>query len=198
MDGRDAVQEELFTLFDGPLDACLISFFGCLRLLHQADERLRNINVEASRKQVDLLLRRDGFESRNNRNGDASLSAKLNKREELLVVEEHLRHDIVCSGLDLLAKIQDVALQIGCLEVLLGITRHADAEVGGMSVGHCGVEILSAIQVANHLDEFRTVREAVGLGQEVLLSWQSVASQSHDVIESKEVKVQQFALDATA
>ena len=74
MYGRDIMLKEFAALLDGPVDAGLICFFGCLCLTHQADKFLRNVNVEGTRKQVNLLLRRDGFEAGNDGNGDASLS----------------------------------------------------------------------------------------------------------------------------
>ena len=157
----EAVIEEVAALPDGPVYACLIGMFGSFRLLQKADERLRNVNVKASRKQVNLLLRRDGLQAGDDGNGDASLSAEVNKAEELLVVEEHLRDDIVGPCLHLLLEALDVAFQVGCLEVFLGISSHTDAEVGGKSLFDRRVEICATIQVANHRDEFRAVAEAV-------------------------------------
>ena len=198
MYGGETVIEEVAALLDGPVYACLIGIFGGLCLLQKADERLRNVNVKASRKQVNLLLRRDGLQAGDDGNGDASLSAEVNKAEELLVVEEHLRHDIVRSSLYLLSEVLNVGLKVGGLEVFLGISSHTDAEVGGKSLFDRRVEICAAIQVANHRDEFRTVAEAVGFGYEMLLSWQRIASQSHDIVDAKEVKIKQFAFYVTA
>ena len=198
MYGRETVFQEFSTLLDSPFDAKLIGIFGSLSLVHQADKFLRNVNVEGSRKHVNLLFRRDGFEARNNGNVDASLSAELDKREELLVVEEHLSDDIVRSSLHFPPKILDVALQIGCLEVLLRIACNTDAEVGCKPLLYCRVEILATIQVANHPNQFRTMRETVWFWQKVLLSRQSVTSQSHDVVDAKEVEIKQFALNSTA
>ena len=121
MYGGNAVLEEVATLLDSPVNACLVGFFGGFRLVHQANERLRDIDVEGSRKHLDLLLRRDGFEAGDDGNGDAGLSALFDKAEEALVVEEHLRDDIVGPCLHLLLEMLDVAFQVGCLEVLLGI-----------------------------------------------------------------------------
>ena len=195
MYGGEAVLEEVAALADSPVDACLVGVFGCAGLLQEADEGLRNVNVERARKHVDLLLRRDGFQSGDDGNVDAGVPTEFDKAEEAVVVEEHLGDDVVGSGLHLLLEVMYVALQVGGLEVLLGIGCHADAEVGGKSVLHRRVEVLAAIQVADHADEFRAVGEAVGFGCEVLLAGQSVAAKSHDVIDAQEVEVQQFALD---
>ena len=56
MYGRDAVLEELAALPDCPVNAGLVGFLGGLRLLHQADERLRDVDVERARQQVYLPL----------------------------------------------------------------------------------------------------------------------------------------------
>lgn len=75
MYGRDAVLEELAALADCPVDAGLVGLFGGLRLLHQADERLRDVDVEGSRQHLDLLLRRYGLEARDDGHADAGLPA---------------------------------------------------------------------------------------------------------------------------
>ena len=154
MYGWYAVLQKLAALLDGPVDTQFVGILGCLCFFHQADEFLRNINVERTRKQVYLLARREGFQTRNDGNGDTCFATHVNEAEELLVVEEHLGDDIIGSGLDLAAQMLDVGVEIGSLEVLLGIGCHTDAEVRCKSALDGWVEILSAIQVANHLHQF--------------------------------------------
>ena len=91
-----------------------------------------------------------------------------------------------------------VGLHVGCLVVFLGIGCYAYAEVCAVALLHCGVEILSVVQVVYHAHQFRAVREAVAFGYENLLSGQCIASQGYDIVDAKKVEVKQFAFHSAA
>lgn len=82
MYGGEAVPEEVAALLDGPVDAKLVGVLGGLCPSHQADERLRDVNVKASRQEVDLLLRRDGLEAGDDGDVDACLATFVDEMEE--------------------------------------------------------------------------------------------------------------------
>ena len=90
----------------------------------------------------------------------------------------------------------NVRIQVGRLKVLLRIAGHANTKVRRQSLLHGGVQILTTVQVANHRHQLRAVTEAVGLRDKVALSRQGVATQGHHILNTQEVEVQQFALNA--
>ena len=70
------------------------------------------------------------FQPGNDGNRNADLPAFAFKIEKVLVVEKHLGYDVVGTGLHLLFKPHKVPVHVRGLDVLLGITAHADAKIG--------------------------------------------------------------------
>ncbi len=92
-------------------------------------ERLRHVHVEVPRQVGEMPFVVEELEAGDDRHGDPGLPAPPLEIEERRVVEEHLGHDVVRPGIHLVFQALDVGLQIGRLEVLLGIGSHADAHV---------------------------------------------------------------------
>ena len=90
----------------------------------------------------------------------------------------------------------DVGLEVGSLKMFFGIGCHSDTKVGGTACGDGGVEIVSVVEALNVGNELVGVCESVGLGLEMALPWQGVASEGNDVVDAEEVEVEEFALDA--
>src|SRR5262249_20177885 len=88
------------------------------------------------------------------------------------VVEEQLGDHEVEAGVDLGAKVRDVAVEIAALDVPLGAAGAAEAD-------------LLAVALADEADQVGGVAEAAGGALEALLPGRGVATQGHDVVDAR-------------
>ena len=123
---------------------------GSAKLLHQ---NRGEIDMERlwDRGQVAPAAHR--LDPRDDRHRNIRLSALFDKAEVDLVVEEHLRDDVVGTRVDLLLEHGDVELKVGRLAVLLGVAGDPDAEVGLLRILQSRVEVVSCIEVNDLADE---------------------------------------------
>ena len=100
-----------------------------LTLHNLLGQRLRDVTVEClgnHRQLTELCHRLDAWHDRYR---DAHLAGFLHKVEVFLVVEEQLGDGVLCTQVLLLFQILHIALQVGCLLVLLRIAGHTEVEL---------------------------------------------------------------------
>ena len=107
-------------------------FHGLRVAAELVDERLEALRHEGTRKldgSFHLVRVRDGHDAGEHRAGDARVAELVQKAEEQVVVEDHLRGEEVGARIDLLLQVLDVLGLVWAFGMLLGVAGRADAEV---------------------------------------------------------------------
>ena len=100
------------------------------------------------------------------------------KLEILIVVEEHLRDDILRTVFDFFLQPIDVRVEVGSLLVLFGIARHAIGEfMGAGMLLHGSVQEVALIETVDLLLQFRSMRIALLAGHESVFMFRLVPPQ---------------------
>lgn len=107
--------DPFFGLTEGPVPP---DFLHVLRVggLHLCGEVSRNLGVEVLRYELKVPLLQN-LDARDNGHFDAHVPALLDEFEEVVVVEEHLRDDVVAPCLYLLLQAHGVPRQVWRLEI---------------------------------------------------------------------------------
>ena len=133
MNCRNPVCDEILALHDAPFGSYAVySLLVIPGFSYLGSELERNVKRKRFRKHVDLSCSRKRLETRDYRNGYASFTASVDKVVVDFVVEEHLRNDIVGSGIYLLLQILDVGLYVCCFKMLFRISSYADTEISAV------------------------------------------------------------------
>ena len=128
---RDAVGVQVDNLVGCIDDACLLH--GVRIAAEFIDERLESLWHERAREldgAFDLVCVRDGHDAGEHRAVDASVAEFVQKTEEKVVVENHLRGEEVCTGFNFFFEVFDVFGLVRAFGVLFGVAGGANAKVG--------------------------------------------------------------------
>ena len=137
----------------------------------------------------------DRLDPGDDRDGDAGCPALLDKAEVDLVIEEHLRDDVVGPCIDLLLEHGDVELEVGRLPMLFRVAGNADAEVGLLGVLQHRVEVDPPVEIDDLLDKITGVGVPTAGGDKALHPCGGIAAQGQDVLKAEEVELDQIILD---
>ena len=191
VDGGGAVGKQVLALGGAPFDADTVDFIVVLAFPDFVHEFLRQVDAEGTGQHLDVLLGGDGFQARNDGHVDARSAAFVNESIKFPVVKEHLRHDVICTGVHFVLQVFDVHVEVGGFVVLFGIGGYPDAEVGGHGVRQAGVQVNALVHIMDLTDKLPAVAVPVRFRHKIFLSGDGVAAQCHDVLDVQEVQVYQ-------
>ena len=188
MDGRHTVRKKVLALCGGPF---LSDPVDCFPVVPEGEDLVcqlaRNVDREGFRKELQMPEGRNRLDSRDDRNAYASLAALVHETVVHIVVEEHLGYDVVGSGIDLLLEVVDVGLDVGSLEMLLGIASDSDSEEAFTAV--------PLFEVPDRPDQFVRMGEPSRSRCEPLFAGKAVAPQSEDIRDAHEFEILKLEFD---
>lgn len=127
---RDAVGVQVDNLVGRIDDAGLLH--GVWVATELIDKRLEALRHERAREldgAFDLVCVRDWHDAGEHRAVDAGIAEFVQKAEEKVVVENHLRGEEVCTGFNFFFEVFDVFGLVRAFGVLFGVAGCTDAEV---------------------------------------------------------------------
>ena len=149
--------------------------------------------MEGPRDALEVSAAGQHLEPRDDRHRHAGLTARLHVGEVVLVLEEHLGDDVLGAGLHLLQGAADVGLEVGRLEVLLGIAGAPHAELGRRRV-QVLVEVLALVHALDLADQIGRVDVASAPVAERLPVALVVAADGQDVVDAQEAELDEEVL----
>ncbi len=174
METRYAFVEKLPGLIYGPLHSHPGDLFVAITRIYAAQELCGVPRPQGKiRDTLKTAPRQDRHEPGNDRHGDIRMRAALAKVEEVVVVEEELRADVVRTGFNLLLEIAQLAHAVGRIWMPFGKAGHANAETTCVRMPATAVELFN---MANQIDRVRKIPGVALLRAPV--SW-GIAAEGH-------------------
>jgi hypothetical protein len=190
---RDTLLQKLTSLLHGPLDADALNLFLRVRRFEFVAELAGELAVERPRNADEVFLAGQYFEAGNDRHFDACRAARIDVREVVLILEKHLRDDVLGAGVHFCLRVTDVCGKVGRLEVLLRVAGAAHAELHGRRV-EVGVEEVALVHGGDLRDEITGVAVSCFAVPQWLLVALVVAANGQDVIDAKVAKLDEEVL----
>lgn len=163
----DAVKEQVAALVGGVFDAGLVDVVGVAFEGFQFREQAIGDSCAAHRDEsLDLLHVGDGHDAGHDRDGDADVTTVVAEAKEVGVIEEELRDDRACAGVDFAFEMFEIASEVEALWMTFGEPRASDEGLGDRS--DVGNELVGVLESAGRTCPCASAGRIAAEGQNVV------------------------------